>query len=272
MIIYLWGSDSLRRNRKLADLAGQYRQKYGQVDLSVFDLEENPDDWRKIADFLGQPSMFVDSKVAIIRGSGAIDRKEWRQILRSQIKTEKTFLLISDRQGPKADFRFLREKAFLAKEFSELAGAELAAWVKKEAAVRQLAFAAEAWNYFLGYLDSLAESRSWAAIQELEKVFLAGLPKPVQGEDLRRILNWSAAEGFQSLVNPLFLSSDWRRRLFLAEKLFLQREDSGHIFNALAYRSKGSRLVKFADYDIAIKSGSADYESAIFDFALAGSD
>lgn len=268
MIIYLYGPDSWRRGRKLSELLGQYRQKYSQLDLLDVDLEENPDDWARVGEFLNQPSMFVESKVAIVRESGLPENKEWRKILRDQAKTEKIFVLISDSAGPKADFRFLKEKVFLKQEFDDLAGAELAAWAKKEAVARNLSFSAEAWHYFLGYLDSLAEGRSWAAIQELEKIALADLLSPISEKNLRSVTVWFSAEDFQDLINPLFRSFDWRRRLFLAEKLFLQKEDAAHIFNALAYRAHGSQLVRFADYDIAVKSGISDYESAIFDFAI----
>lgn len=274
MIIYLYGPDSWRRNRKLQELLGQYRKKYAQLDLLEIDLEERPEDWSKIGEFLEQPSMFVESKVAVIRESGAVERKEWRKILRDHIKTEKIFLLISDRSGPKADFRFLKEKGkvFLSLEFKELAGAEFASWIKKEAVSRGLDFNPAAWRYFIDYLGSLTEGRSWAAIQELEKIALASLPQPITPEDLRPVTVWFSAEDFQDLVNPLFRSFDWRRRLFLTEKLFLQKEDPAHVFNALAYRTHGRQLVKFADYDIAVKSGLVDYESAIFDFALAVGD
>lgn len=268
MIIFLYGPDSWRRNRKLAELLGQYRQKYEQLDLLDLDLSENPEDWLKVRDFLNQPSMFVDSKVAVVRESGAVEEKEWRQILRDNIKTEKIFLIISDVVNPKANFRFLLEKSFFKKEFAELTGVELATWVKKEAVQRSLNFNPEAWRYFLDYLNSLNEGRSWAAIQEFEKISLANLPSPVSIADLQSIINWSSSEDFQDLVGPLFRSFDWHQRLFLAEKLFLQKEDSAHIFNSLAYRAKGSQLVRFADYDIKIKSGIADYESAIFDFAI----
>lgn len=268
MIIYLYGADSWRRGRKLRELLGQYRKKYSQLDWLEVDLAETPEDWLKIGEFLNQPSMFVESKVAVIRESGAVDNKEWRKIIRDQAKTEKIFLLISDRNGPKADFRFLKEKAFLKQEFEELAGGELAAWAKKEAAGRSLDFAPESWRYFLDYLGSLAEGRSWAAIQEMEKIILAALPSPITLSALRPVIVWFSTEDFQDLVNPFFRSFDWRRRLFFAEKLFLQKEDSAHVFNSLAYRARGRQLMKFADYDIAVKSGSADYESAIFDFAM----
>ncbi len=268
MIIFLYGSDSWRRNRKLAELLATYRQKNPQIDLLIADLEEDADNWLKVRDFVEQPSMFVDSKVAVVRESGLAEDKEWRKFLRSQLKTEKTFLIIADSAAPKADFRFLKEKAFSQQSFEELAGAELTAWAKKEAGIRNLSFQPAAWQFLINYFNSWAEGRSWLVFQELEKLSLAGLNQPIALADLRLVVDWFSTEDFQALLNPLFNSGDWRRRLFLAEKLMLQKEDSAHIFNALAFRSHGSQLVKFADYDIMVKSGLADYESAIFDFAI----
>ena len=76
MIYFLYGPDSYRRNQKLKSSLEGYKNKYPTGDIMAVDLEENPDDWAKARDFLNQPSMFVDSKVLIVKESGEAPEKE----------------------------------------------------------------------------------------------------------------------------------------------------------------------------------------------------
>ena len=76
MIYFLYGPDSYRRNQKLKSSLDGYRKKYPTGDIMAVDLEENPDDWTKARDFLNQPSMFVDSKVLIVKESGMFRRRK----------------------------------------------------------------------------------------------------------------------------------------------------------------------------------------------------
>ncbi len=94
MIYFFYGPDSYRRNQKLNFSIVEYRKKHPAADLAVFDLEEEPDDWMKARDFLNQPSMFVDSKVLVVKNSGEVKEKEWLKVLKSKLETPRTFVFI----------------------------------------------------------------------------------------------------------------------------------------------------------------------------------
>lgn len=267
MLIYLFGPDSYRRNKKLGEIVKTYQAKYRDIDLLAADLEDNPDDWLKVRDFLNQPSMFVESKVAVVKESGSVDEKEWRDLLRSHRETPKTFILVSDGRRPAKSFEFLLQEPVKTSSFEELTELKLAAFVKKEAAARGLVFSAQAWARFLSYLEA-APDRTWLAVNELEKISLARLAQPVALDDLQKAINWLPKTDVWRLTRELAVSGDTRTRLGSLEKLFLQKEDGARIFNSLVYQVRGSQISRLADYDVSVKSGGLEYEEALLDFVL----
>jgi DNA polymerase III delta subunit len=267
MIIFLYGSDSYRRNKNLRELIDAYRNKHREIDLLVIDLEDNPDDWLKVRDFLNQPSMFVESKVAVVKESNQMDKKEWVEVLKKYLKTEKTFILISDYGKPKKMFTFLTKAPVESRYFPELTGERLAAFVKKESEVKGLRFTQEAQRFFIDYL-SVADDRSWLAVNELEKILLANFSQPIAPKDLRNYIDWLPKEEVFLVSRSILNERDWRRRLGFLESLFLRREEGARIFNSIAFQSRGKESLRLADYDVSVKSGGLEYEEALLDFVL----
>lgn len=267
MVIYLCGPDSYRRNKKLNELIAAYRQKYKQIDLQIFDLEEDPEAPQKAKEFIEQPSMFVDSKIALVKESGMTETKEWLNILKTNLNTFKTFILISDKTKPKKAFSFLLKKPVTSQYFEELKGLLLEAFLEKEIRVRKLNFSSEARRFFKTYLES-AEEKTWLAINELDKIALANFPQPISKTDLTRFIHWTVSEKPFLIAGQILYSRGPRQKLGLLEKLLLQKEEPARIFNSLAYQARGKELMRLADYDIAIKSGKLEYEEALTDFVL----
>jgi DNA polymerase III delta subunit len=267
MIIYLYGPDSYRRKRKLDELVSEYRKKQGESDIFSADLGEEPEKWEAVRDFLNQPSMFVDSKVAVIKGGGTVEEKEWRKVVKGQADTPKTFLLISDDDKPKKDFAFLLEKPVQSQFFAKLEGRLLEAFLYQEAGKRVLTFEPEAWRYLNQYLNEEGES-AWRGINELDKLVLADFVQPISLNDLGRLVRWRGSEEVFFLAKQILAGSDARRKLVFLERLFFQREESAYIFNSLAFQARGGALKKMADYDVSVKSGNLEYEEALTDFAI----
>ncbi|MEK7087053.1 MAG: hypothetical protein AAB935_02210 [Patescibacteria group bacterium] len=271
MIICLYGPDSYRRNNKLRDLVREYRGKYADADMASIDLEEGPDNWLKIKEFLNQPSIFTDSKVAVIKESGLPEGKEWPKILKSHLETKKTFLLISDKDKPKKTFQFLLEKPSQVQPFLELENGTLEFFAKREAEQRGLDLSPEAWRFFISYLNSRTE-KSWAVVNELQKISLAGFNppagKPLSVSDLRSVIDWFAGDNVFSLAKELLRPGNTLKKIGFLERLFLQKEEPARLFNLLAYQSWGENAARLADYDVSIKSGGLGYEEALLAFAL----
>lgn len=267
MIIYLFGPDSYRRNKKLRELLGDYKSKHENTDIASFDFEEDPDSWRGAVDFLKQPSMFVQSKIAIIKNATSVEEKEWVNALKKYGNDKEVFILISDAKKPKVKFKFLLEKSFKKQEFEKLEGSALKNFIEKEAARLELRFGSEALSLFLNFLES-SQDRSWLAINELLKIKLAGFKEPVGADDLKKLLPAVISEEM-FIAGRRFLGAKTPvQKLISLERLLSRDESSDHIFNLLAFQAQGVIAEKFADYDILRKSGKLEIEEALLDFAL----
>ncbi len=267
MVIYLYGPDSYRRKMKLDSLLSEYKKKYPSMDIFSADFEENPEDWEKVRDFLNQPSIFVDSKIAVVRYPQEVKEKAWREILKKFLKDEKTFMLLSDEKKPLKDFQFLLNAPSKAQEFKVLEGKMLELFVREEARARGLVFAPDALALFARYLE-LGEERSWNAVAELDKLALVAGNEPISKEMIAAYFNQLTKYQVFQVTARMLSSHDWKERLSLLERLFLQHEASAYIFNSLGYAARGRNVVALADYDISIKSGKLEYEEALLKFAL----
>jgi DNA polymerase III delta subunit len=271
MIYHFYGPDSYRRNEKLNSALAEYRKKYPEADMAIFDLEEEPDNWVKAKDFLNQPSMFVDSKVLVVKGSGAAPPagggKEWIKVLKSNLESSRTFILISDVSKPLKAFGFLNEPPAKSQLFEELNGRILEVFVKKEAEKRKINFEKNALDFFLGYLSAAGE-RSWVAVNELNKIGLMNLPQPVSLAELKKIIKLGFKDEVFDIARSIMWSRTWTEKLKLLERLFIQKKEPAYIFNSLAVLAKGKELIKLADYDVSVKSGNLEYEEALLDFIL----
>ncbi len=248
----------------------EYRKKHPTGDIMAVDLEENPNDWAKARDFLNQPSMFVDSKVLIVKESGEIAEKEeknWIKVLKSELETAHTFVFISNAKKPLKAFEFLLKPPAKIDFFGELDRRLLEIFVKKEAEVRGLEFEKSALDFFLGCFSSLTE-RSWVAIAELEKISLFGLSRPIKINDLKNIIGPVQDDQVFEVARKISWSRSWAEKLGLLESLFLQKKEAAYIFNSLAFIAKGKDIVRMADYDVAVKSGNMEYEEVLLDLVL----
>ena len=270
MVIYLYGPDSYRRQKKLRALISEYKKKYPNLDFFSVDLEEEPNDWEKVKNFLNQPSMFVDSKVAVVQNPCVVKQKEWITTIISFLDKEKTFLLFSEEKRPPKDFAFLLESPARAQEFRVLAGRQLEMFVREEAEARGIKFTPDALTFFIGFLE-LEEERSWIAVTELDRLSFLKHTQPLSQSELEIYINHSLKLEVFRIAKEIISAEDWKRRISLLEQMFLQRESGAHIFNSLAYISRGSKLVALADYDIAVKSGKMEYEEALLRFVLTDS-
>ncbi|MCP6720095.1 MAG: hypothetical protein KJI72_02085 [Patescibacteria group bacterium] len=267
MIIFLYGPDSYHRNKKLKELIKAYQEKYTELDMLYCDLESEPDGWLRVKDFLNQPSMFIDSKIAVIKESGAVDSKEWIGILKDQLKTPKTFILLSNSKAPRAAFKFLLKAPVRSQAFEELKGKSLEVFLEKEAESCNLSFSPQAWQFFCSYIAS-GNNRSWLAHNELEKLSLVGFPKPVSLDNLRSVVHWRMREEVFLIARQILGAGNSGRKLGVLEKLLLQKGAPAYIFNSLAYQAGGRIAQRLADYDISIKSGGLEYEEALTDFVI----
>ena len=271
MVIYLYGSDSYRRSKKLKELLEQNKKKQPNTDVLFVDFLEDPDAWKKAKDFLNQPSMFSESKTLVVYESGEVNEKgekEWLKLVKTYLEEKKVFLIISDSwDKPRKAFMFLTEAPAKAQEFAGLEGKTLDAFLRKEAASFELHFESDAWAHFVMHIASLS-GKSWAGVHELEKISFARFKSPISKKDVETIVQHASQADVFNSARELMASGGTGKRIATLEKLLAQGEDPARLFNLLAYNAHGAQAVRLADLDVAIKSGQSDYEEALLDFVL----
>jgi DNA polymerase III delta subunit len=268
MIICLYGPDSYRKKQKLNELLSLYKSKHKNLDSVFFDLEENSESWGEVIDFLKQPSMFVDSKLAVVKGVTQIDRKGWLDVLKGYGEEKKVFVVILENKKPNKKFSFLLKKPNKFQEFEELKRDELRKFLIINLKKLDIKLSSGAEIFFISYLLS-GKDRSWRLINELNKIYLAGFEGVIQESNLKEIIEWRGVEDMFFITGGILNSHNTKTKLVSLEKLFLRKEDPGHIFNLLAYQSKGIDADKLAKGDVLVKSGELEYEEAVLNFILA---
>lgn len=266
MVFFLYGEDSFRRGKRLLELVAPYKTKYENLDLLSVDLEDEPEDWHRVRDFLNQPSMFVESKVAVLKNATLVSDDDWVKVLKKETNTPKNFVFISQKEAPPEGFEFLLKPPVKFQRFGELSGRELESFIKKEIKDKSIDFSPEALHFFLSYIESSAEKTALAS-SELEKMDLMGLKKPVSLEALREVIFLREGTETYVLSAEILRVKDFRAGLKFLEKLLL-KEDSHYAFNSLSYQARGASALALADYDVSMKSGGLGYEEALLDFTL----
>lgn len=269
MISYLYGSDSFRRNKKLAELIGAFEKEGGFSERMDADLDENPESWKDVRDFSRQQSIFGGSKLVVVKEGASAADKAWVKFLKEALADASVRLFISDAKKPLKAFEFLLKKPSESYAFGELSGRELSAFIAGETKERGFVFSPDALAFFLGYLGGIKEGKSWIASAEIEKAGFLG-KKTVSLDDLKGISSFPDFDEVWVLSGKLIRSERWLDRIVFLEKLFLEGADAGHIFNSLALQARGKDLLRLSEYDIAIKSGRLDLPEALLSFALDG--
>jgi DNA polymerase III delta subunit len=270
MVIYLYGKDSYRRNQKLKELIFAYREKHPAMDFLSVDFEEDEEGFARARDFLKQPSMFVDSKLLVMKEIAALPEKERKaltKILKPEAETSKTFIIISDSEESLSDFKFLLEEPVKHQSFAVLRDKALDQFLATEAVQRRLKFERSAWNFLISYL-SAGEETTWRGINELEKFALAGFKSPVALQDVQSLIHSAELGPVFKVAREFLRITDHKKKLALLERVLLHGEEAAYFFNSLGFQARGKDLFCLADYDIKIKSGKADYEEALTEFAL----
>lgn len=255
MIIFLYGPDSYRRLQKQKEITSQYKNKHSSLTIDKFDLDEDGEDSR-LKDFIESRSLFDSYKLAVISNlliyeTNRITDNNLYDIVSRYIGTKEVALLVSEANEPKKEWKFLLEKPVISQQFDNLTTEQFKKFISGEAGKRNLILKQE----ILNSLANQHEGDTWGLITELDKLALLASHSPPPASQLRY--------DFFSLINKLSRGGFSER--LKALEILLNKEDSAKVFNVLAY--SGNKK-KFAEYDLAVKSGKLDYETALLDFAI----
>lgn len=281
MLIYLYGPDSYRRQKRLNIIADQYRRKYSNLSRDFFDLnfstEAGQEEFLRLKEFSGQQLLFSamggsvsggeNKKMAVLNNIFGIDAKELKDFFKKYIDSEDFTILISENGLPPKELEFIAKKAFKVEEFKELKDESWRFFIQKEAKERKMFLTS-------GVVKFLAEAYkgdSWGLINELEKISLISKNSPIDIEDLKKIGDYNCeSPNIFSYINAVSRNWSLPQRIIALEKLFISKEEPVKIFNIFASLNWLPRQIikKLADCDIMVKSGKMEYEEVLVDLAI----
>jgi DNA polymerase III delta subunit len=266
MIIFLYGPDSYRRQKKIKEIIEEYRRKNSNFSRADFDLE-NPGDFLKFKEFGSQMLIFDDKKLAILKNVYEADSKKINGLVKNYLDSLDFTIIISEEKKPKKDLEFLLKKPAITEEFNYFDDEKLKFFIQKEACQRNIKLSPTAVRFLAG----IFAKDGWGLMNELEKIGLIFQDKIIEPEDLRKISDYciQSADIF-GFVNAVSQNWPLRQKISALERIFIDGEEPAKIFNILAAsRRLPEKLLKnLADYDIAVKSGKIDYDEVLLDLAL----
>lgn len=254
MIVFLYGSDSYRRDRKMRLLVAEYRKKHSGLSVDFFDVSEGAL-WDDVRGAVKNRSLFDVKKLVVfnVRGGEIFVKEEIKWLKALAADTEETLFIAAD-AAPLKSFAFLLTAPVHAQEFTELSGAELKVFVETEAKRRGLAMLPTA----LARLAAEYRGDVWGLMTEMDRLALSSVRDFISEK--------TTPDDFISAIKTIAYGS--AGSLATLERM-IAHEDPAKIFNVLASFTAGEKKRRMADYDAAIKFGLQDYESALTDFVVA---
>lgn len=268
MLIFLYGPDSYRRQKKLNKIIEEYRNKYSNLSCDYFDLE-NLDEFFRLKEFAAQMLIFDNKKLAVLKSIYEIDTSKIQEFLKKYLNSEDFTVLISEEKSPPLELKFLLKKSFSVEEFKELKEENWRFFIRKEAGERKLLLAPQAVNF----LAEAFKGDSWGLINELDKLSLLSQKGQIDTQDLKKIGDYPyQSPNIFTFINAIIRDWSLSQRITTLEKLFIGQEEPVKIFNILASLTQlPQKLIqRLADYDVMVKSGKLDYEEVLVDLALSG--
>ena len=270
MIIFFYGLDSYRRQKKLNEIVGQYSQKHLTREKFELNSSQADDEFLRLKEFARNRSIFEKEKLAIMAGLFEFadeNEKQAVEFLKTNLQDKDFTIVIFEEEKPNKNFAFLLEQPVLSQEFMNLEGEKLEFFIKREAEKRGLELTVDA----VRFLARIFSGDSWGLINELDKLSLFD----TAFFDTNRLKN--LIDNFRPLAINQFFSQLYAisgnrtlKQKIVGLEILLSGEEPAKIFNFLASSPKNrpTEIKKFADYDVAVKSGKIDYEEALLDLCL----
>lgn len=259
MIVFLYGPDSYRRDKKFADIVRGYRAKHGGTDLGRFsigsDKKSSADEGADLRSFMRNQSLFDPARAAVVRiGSYSALAKEDISWLREVRESSGVSLVVVADTAPIKALSFLTEKPAVSQEFEHLSGEALRSHIAHEAVARGISISqAESVR-----LCALHGNDLWGIATELDMLALSSdmtreIPR-AKGGDFLGLIGLAARGAVRDRLPALFRLGE--------------EGDTAKTFNMLSIFVSGEKKRLMADYDTAIKGGVLDYDLALLDYAL----
>jgi DNA polymerase III delta subunit len=269
MIYFFEGKDYFNIKRAVDERIRVFEKFDGGVEKIEVDLNDSPNEYQKVIDFLTQRSIFGGKKVVIVQNA-VLKNDTWINFLKKQKKEEdKSIFLLSSEPAKEDDFSFLKKAPFLYVFFSGLSGEDLKNFLKQEAEKNNFNLAKDAVDFLADYLSSVEEeNRGRIGFLEIQKASFLN-KKIVTKEDLEKISIFPKFDKVWRITKNILRETRLKEKMFLLEQLFLSRENYFYIFNSFVFNAfDPADFHKLAEIDLSVKSGKMDIKEALLLFVL----
>ncbi|MDP4001550.1 MAG: DNA polymerase III subunit delta [bacterium] len=175
MIIFLYGDDTFRLYENRESVIKSYQAKYGSG-FNFFRIDgASASATNDISQAVKSVSLFDEVKLILINNifSNLQTAKDLHELFtKHKISTSKEIVILATHSGtvtqarPKELLALLSDSKNLIRNFTNLEGAQLQAWIKKEVATLGVSFASGALARFI----AIGGMDSWARINNLNKL------------------------------------------------------------------------------------------------------
>ncbi|MBU6500432.1 MAG: hypothetical protein KGJ89_01210 [Patescibacteria group bacterium] len=262
MIIFLYGPDDYRRGERKRWYVNEFKKKYSNLSLGIFDLEDSAAP-EELKSFARSESLFEPKKLIIVENLSELNEKNEKYFIKEfppLVLERTTAFLFSERKAPRRAFAFLLEQQAKVEEFVHLTGYEWETYVKKEAQNIGLSLTGPAAQFLA---DAYREN-TWGLITELQKI--SNMQKgEVDVKDFKN-LDLEVAPNYWFIISGL-KGASVANRLAALEKILAIGDPPAKIFNILASQWH-EKIPRMAEYDLKVKSGKMDYEEALVDLVI----
>ena len=266
MIIYLYGSDSYRRQEKLNEYIERYKEKYASGAGSFY-LDKD-EDLLRFKDFCKSQSLFEPSKLGVVFSFNELEKgdlKEFTALIKENLKNKDLTLILNSDKKPTKDYSYLLKEPVISHNFDILDGAELKKFLDLEIKKRKIELDVKSRELLLFGLSN----NSWEIILALDKLSLLD-EKKIDQKILEKHIDLLPALDVFGHINKMRDGYSVGSRLGTLEELFERGADSAMIFNifsASPYLNKEQKIM-MANYDAEIKSGRLEYDEVLLDMML----
>ena len=248
MIIFLYGEDAFRSQKKLKELQNKFSQK-NESGLQIIDLEESPDmEFPKIKEAIGSKGLFSQKQLIIFKNilssKASAPMLEFLKASGSILEDKDAVLIFWEKANPRKNnklFEFLSKSAKKQK-FEALEGGKLSRWIENE--IKEINPKVGISQKALEKLASFVGADLLVLTNEIEKLTAFKNEGEIGEEDVENLVKAKINSNIFETIEALS-SGNKKKALLLYHKQLESGQDPFYVLSMYAYQLRN--LLKIED-------------------------
>jgi DNA polymerase-3 subunit delta len=243
MTIFIHGENNYSSLKKLLELKLKFIEKYGDVNISIFEAGNKEEDIGKVVSEIKTPPFLSSKRLIVIKylqeNGDKVDKEKILNILEKL--PESSVLIFYEKITPKSDKLFKKLQSTARNyAYPNLVGAPLLSWIKNEVESRGGKIEAEA----ASKLSFIVGNDAWRLSGEIDKLVNYSHPHAIKSPDIDLLVREKIDAKIFDLVDSL-ASRDLKSSLVNLHKLIAVGEKDLYILSMINYGFRNLVLVKY---------------------------